>query len=574
MGQPAAPSTAQGSALPWLTRAVALAIALLLSCFTVAGCSSGRSVAAYCHTFIEEGQKLRASWAGTNAASDPLGAFVQVLAAPQELALMFKKLQRVSPDDIVDDVEVLQKAFQKVADDAAANGANPLQGVLEAVVLGATTKGPADRVDAYTTTNCGPLPGAAAAATPSPSELATSASASPSATSASAAAPGDVLFDDSKAQELCGPGTIWNGDGHQTYDLKFVAGGRAAIDCRNGSHQVQVEDLLTGTTLWQVDLPDDSQWTVTSQHLFISTTEEVAATGLDDAYTKAELTAYTLSDGNVAWTVPLEDWIDNDKRKGGDLTVWEDTPNEDESAASVVVSYQATTAFDPDTGKERWHTKTHYLALDDPNANLADAKVYVGAGVYKTVGEASDGAERLEGHDARTGKRLWTLNPPLGTGYYGGGCIDKVLVEGTTLWCGHSSYYEKVDLLTGKLLERFALPKSESSVDSYNVWTSETGILVHEGSKLRYYTPASGDQPAWSVKAGGNVDALGLGKNHLLVLAASGPVMLSAADGSEEKTATTEADAGTEDGSAVVDGIAWMQTEFAGPVAVLLDPHQ
>lgn len=547
-------------------RTAALVLSLLLAVVALPGCSDGRSVAAYCRTFLQEGERFRASYAGTDADSDPVGALVKVLAAPQELALIFKKLQKVAPGEIEDDVEVLQKAFQKIADDAAANGANPVQGVLEAVVLGATTKAPADRVDAYTAANCDPLPGAAAAGSPSPSDTP-----APTPTSVPNATPqiGDVVFDDALAQRICGSGTVWNGDGHQTYDLRFVPGRRAAMDCQNSTHQVNVLDLMTGDVLWQADLPEDSQWGVTSAHLFIETTKEVQATGLEDAYNQAELSSYDLTDGTPGWTVPLEDWIAPGDRKDDELKVWEDAADQDVQGL-VVVGHQGTTAFDPESGAERWHTKRRYQAIGDPDATNPGSQIYVGASTFVSNGETDEGDVRLEGFDARSGKRRWVVDPPSGAGPYAGGCGEQMALDGTTLWCGRTSSYDTVDVRSGKLLERFSLPKSIEP-EPGQCWASPSGVLLYTGSQLKYYTPESGSRPAWTAKASGNIDALGLGHEHLLLSAKSGPVMLSAGDGSQESTSATQGDAGSGEGSRVVDGVAWMQTEFNGLAAVLVD---
>ena len=185
--------------------AVALSVAVLV--FSVASCSGGstesgagtenkdvvggtvRSPQAYCQTFYTEGEKFRQRYQGGDLASDPTKALIVLLGAPQEAALFFGKLGKVAPEEIEPDVSVLQKAMQKVSDDAASNAGDPVKGMVAALVAGAATKGSEDRVNAFTLKNCGPPPSAAS----SPDSTSTSTPPNTTATNATVA-PGETVL--------------------------------------------------------------------------------------------------------------------------------------------------------------------------------------------------------------------------------------------------------------------------------------------------------------------------------------------------------------------------------------------
>lgn len=132
------------------TSVVVLACAILAT--VLAGCSSGRSVEAYCRTFKAEGEAFH-SYLGSSS-DDPFTQIIKIVGAPQQLAIAFDKLDKVAPEDIEPDVAVLQKAFQYISDHAADNVDNPLKAIAVAIQMGANTQPSYDRVNQYTTQNC------------------------------------------------------------------------------------------------------------------------------------------------------------------------------------------------------------------------------------------------------------------------------------------------------------------------------------------------------------------------------------------------------------------------------------
>jgi hypothetical protein len=122
----------------------------------LSSCGSGRSVQAYCSTFYGEGAKLRGEF--TPDEQQPLKSLVTLLAAPQELATFFGKLDKVAPDEIEPDVAVVRDTFQKQANSLGDTAKDPLGGALSGLVS-SLSAGPAfQRVDTYTSQKCGPPP--------------------------------------------------------------------------------------------------------------------------------------------------------------------------------------------------------------------------------------------------------------------------------------------------------------------------------------------------------------------------------------------------------------------------------
>ena len=137
-----------------------LAIAVLTT-FTVTGCTSSgstRSLAAYCKEFYSEGTAFRAGYQSAQN-TDMLTQMAKLISAPQELATFFARLDKVAPDDIEPDIAVLQASFQKQSDNLANHAANPLSGLLSGLVDSLSSTGSWQRVNSWTTQNCGPPPG-------------------------------------------------------------------------------------------------------------------------------------------------------------------------------------------------------------------------------------------------------------------------------------------------------------------------------------------------------------------------------------------------------------------------------
>jgi hypothetical protein len=132
-----------------------------------AGCGTTRGVDAYCETFYGEGQTFRQRFidASADVEQDPFGSLGLLLAAPHDLAVFFGKLADVAPDDVRDDVETVRDTFQGQADRQPGNAGDMLGdplgglGALAGELVAGMAAGPAmQRVDTWTTENCGPPP--------------------------------------------------------------------------------------------------------------------------------------------------------------------------------------------------------------------------------------------------------------------------------------------------------------------------------------------------------------------------------------------------------------------------------
>lgn len=135
---------------------------VVLGVLASAGCGPQRSVAAYCKTFYGEGQKIRTQAQQAATSNDPLQQLAEVLGSPAQLYQLFKKLDKVAPDDIQPDVETLRDSFKQQADSlGGATGSlfdNPFGGLVSGLVRGLSTAGAAQRVDSWTQAHCGPPP--------------------------------------------------------------------------------------------------------------------------------------------------------------------------------------------------------------------------------------------------------------------------------------------------------------------------------------------------------------------------------------------------------------------------------
>jgi hypothetical protein len=140
----------------------ALGAAAVVTAAGLTGCgSSERSVANYCHYFYGAGSTLRNQYihAGANTNSDPLATLGLVLGAPGQLANFFNQLAKRAPEEIAGDVQTIASAFQKEFDQEGSDLMDPLGGLASGLVDGLSSAGAYNRVDTWTTQNCGPPPG-------------------------------------------------------------------------------------------------------------------------------------------------------------------------------------------------------------------------------------------------------------------------------------------------------------------------------------------------------------------------------------------------------------------------------
>lgn len=129
--------------------------------------SSRRSVDAYCSTFYGEGTRLHDQWAA-GAEGDVLTQSVTLLAASGDMVVFFDKLDKVAPQDIEPDVAAVRDSLKRQLDSlGSVDVRDPLSTAFQQLLIGASSSGSWQRVDDYTTSNCGPPPVAAASGTSS-----------------------------------------------------------------------------------------------------------------------------------------------------------------------------------------------------------------------------------------------------------------------------------------------------------------------------------------------------------------------------------------------------------------------
>jgi hypothetical protein len=81
------------------------------------------------------------------------------MTAPQDLEIFFDKLDKVAPDDIEPDVGVVRDSLQKQIDALGSSTPGGLLGTAwQQMAIGLTSQGSWQRVDQYTSANCGKPP--------------------------------------------------------------------------------------------------------------------------------------------------------------------------------------------------------------------------------------------------------------------------------------------------------------------------------------------------------------------------------------------------------------------------------
>lgn len=140
----------------------AIAAALLLAVGVIVSCSNGseRSVEAFCSTLRSEKARILDQFESASAPSGDgfadalsgLGASVQAMG---ELRTYFRKLERVAPDRIQTEVEIVAESIDRQFDAAKDAARDPLGAFGSALITGFTTSGQMQAVDRYARENCG-----------------------------------------------------------------------------------------------------------------------------------------------------------------------------------------------------------------------------------------------------------------------------------------------------------------------------------------------------------------------------------------------------------------------------------
>jgi hypothetical protein len=125
-------------------------------CLLVSGCGSDVSPEAYCRSFYEKAAPIREGYvqAGDTVEADPLGAFVKLMQAPGDMAVIFDGMVDHAPDDIRSDTEQVRDSFKKLQDSMGDNLDNPLKMLGANLMAGLSSAGSFERVDAYLGEHC------------------------------------------------------------------------------------------------------------------------------------------------------------------------------------------------------------------------------------------------------------------------------------------------------------------------------------------------------------------------------------------------------------------------------------
>lgn len=134
----------------WTAAAAILALLLIFAIPWSHLFGPERSVTAYCQTWQTEGQKLRARYGGADG--NFVSASIALMGAPDDLADLFDKLEKVAPSDIEPDVKRYRDAWKEIADSYRHGGL--LDMLATQMVVAAQVKGAEDRIDNWTQANC------------------------------------------------------------------------------------------------------------------------------------------------------------------------------------------------------------------------------------------------------------------------------------------------------------------------------------------------------------------------------------------------------------------------------------
>jgi hypothetical protein len=135
---------------------------MVAACAVLASaCGTERSAEAFCSTLREEKQRILDQFnAGANPDTEDellkmlsgLGASVQAMG---ELRTYFNKLEKVAPEEIQTEVEIVAGEWGRQVEDAGDAASDPLGGLTSALVGGLATSGQLEAVNRYALRECG-----------------------------------------------------------------------------------------------------------------------------------------------------------------------------------------------------------------------------------------------------------------------------------------------------------------------------------------------------------------------------------------------------------------------------------
>jgi outer membrane protein assembly factor BamB len=367
-----------------------------------------------------------------------------------------------------------------------------------------------------------PADTAAPAAAPSTTETETP----PSVTSAPPSnALGEVELTADTISNLCAPGSAAGSVNGQIAEI--ISGGIAVLNCNDHLAAVQVS---TGAALWTRQLADtstsptdssssgpttaESILTGRSSHVYLLATTAVPASGLAAGYITRTITALDARTGNRLWSQPLEADDRDDNTSTGTAV---ETPGPTDGATQVLVTLDGYSAFDADSGKPEWRAKQ-----PDNNSTYVGYNLALGMDTSSAPENTTD----LIATDLSTGKITWTDHLADGQTTVSSGSNYTGQLVGHTYWTFSDTGYDAFNVLTGQQTGHAVYPTA---------WTHTLAtpqyIVAHVDTSLRLFHTATWAKPIWSIAAA-DTTPLAITDNAVLVQAASGNLVLSAADGS------------------------------------------
>lgn len=140
-----------------VTVGIPLAIGVMAGVLGACSDTPERSAEAYCAVWKREATDLhdRYQSAADSADSNPIGALLSGITAPRDTERLFAKLERVAPDEIQADVEVVRESIKESTDAAIDGIDNPIGALIKGGLSILTRSSSFERVDKYTADNCG-----------------------------------------------------------------------------------------------------------------------------------------------------------------------------------------------------------------------------------------------------------------------------------------------------------------------------------------------------------------------------------------------------------------------------------
>ena len=137
-----------------------IGLAMIVS-FVLAACgsSASRSAAAVCHVWDTDALAVHNEY--TSDASGELGfqSIVDLIAAPNNLAILMDKFVAVAPSEIEPDFEALATALHKESAGEGGSVTDPLGAIASGLADSLSVSGSINRINQYIDTNCQGSPG-------------------------------------------------------------------------------------------------------------------------------------------------------------------------------------------------------------------------------------------------------------------------------------------------------------------------------------------------------------------------------------------------------------------------------